>query len=132
MLLEIPPMVIGHELIDRLTKGCLLHLMLDSALDIKLGTKIRVQEAWACHWMYDDLDDGEKCRSVHPDDNYWYLSDPDCSAGTHGCSADLRGKWREADTMPDHVTRYDLVVAGIGGKYDWEDKIGVRVKLVPR
>ncbi len=82
------------------------------------GDLLFVAEAWAAHWMYDDVPPAD-ARSPHPGDNYWYRAAGEDSVGSCGCpAAGRRGRWRDADTMPIAVSRA------------WLRNLGVRVERV--
>ncbi|GAB3042244.1 hypothetical protein GCM10027155_03410 [Acinetobacter apis] len=79
-------------------------------IPFKVGDRIWIQENWAAHWSYNDVE-SEACKSeTAEDDNYWYQADGVSNKGSQGCPASLRGTWRLADTMPKFVSRLHLTI----------------------
>jgi hypothetical protein len=77
------------------------------------GTRLWVKEKWAAHWMYDNVPPS-KARSTLPDDNRWYLADPEDSPGTHGCPAKgYTGRWRSALYMPRWASRLTIEIMSV-------------------
>jgi hypothetical protein len=81
------------------------------------GERLWVREAWAAHWMYNDLPPSA-ARSEREDlragDNRWYRADGEHAPSQLGTTPNgLRGKWRAGMFMPRWASRFSLEVKGV-------------------
>lgn len=111
---EFPLPLREHELKRVKTHRPLIVWRLDdaAALSFAIGLTFWVQEAWAAHWMYNNLP-AEQCGYRY-DDNCWYRVEGKDQVGSHGCpGGQMVGAWRVPETMPKRHARYQATLVAL-------------------